>query len=143
MRTLLRAARAGLPLLLLLLSATATCAGTLYTLGSSTEIPAAQGDVRLRHTRNGNTEIKLDVKHLAPPGRITPGADVFVVWVRGLAKGSEAQNLGALRVDKNLNAKMTAATPLQSFDLFITCETSQTATYPALMELLPMHYSAP
>ena len=119
--------------------ATVSAAATL-PLGSSSEIPAAQGKARLHGTKNGNVEIKISVKHLAPPGRITPGASVFVVWVRGLAREAEAQNLGALKVDKNLNGKITAVTAMSSFDLFITCEQSQTVTVPATPELLPLHY---
>ena len=120
---------------------TGSAAATLV-LGSSTQIPAAQGKAHLHNTENGNVEIKLSVRHLAPPGRISPGAEVFVVWARGLAPGTEAQNLGALKVDKNLNGKMTAVTPMSSFDLFITCEQSQTAAFPASPELLPLHYSS-
>jgi hypothetical protein len=118
-------------------------AATTYTMGSSEEIPAARGKVRLRNTKNGNVEIKLSVQHLAPPGRIVPGAQVFVVWVRGLAPGSVAQNLGALIVDKNLNGKLKAVTAMPSFDLFMTCEQSQTASVPASLELLAVHYSSP
>ena len=115
-------------------------AGVTLPLGNSSEIPAAQGKVRLHSTKNGNVEIRLSVKHLAPPGRITPGTDVFVVWARGLAAGAEAQNLGALKVDKNLSGKITAVTAMSSFDLFLTCEQSQTATVPSTPELLPVHY---
>jgi hypothetical protein len=129
-------------LLALLLTGGVTTASTAATLalGSSSEVPAAQGKVRLHRTKNGNVQIKLSVKHLASPGRITPGANVFVVWARGLAPGAEAQNLGALKVDKNLNGKITAATAMPSFDLFITCEQTQTATFPTTPELLPFHY---
>ena len=114
-----------------------------YELGASPNIPAAQGTARLKKTKNGNVQIKLSVHHLAPPGRITPGSDVFLVWARGLAPGSEAQNLGALKVDKNLSGKLTAMTALSSFDLFITCEQSQTAPTPSGIELLPLHYANP
>jgi hypothetical protein len=135
--------RAGYGVLLVLLLAgvvaTPSAAGTL-PLGSSSEIPAAAGQVQLKHTKNGNVEIKLKVKHLAPAGRITPGANVFVVWARGLEPGAGAQNLGALKTDKNLNGKLTAGTAMSSFDLFITCEQAQTATFPAAPELLPLHY---
>ena len=67
---------------------------------------------------------------------------MFVVWARGLAPWAEAQNLGALKVDKNLNGKLTAVTAMSSFDLFITCEQSQTVTVPATPELLPLHYTS-
>ena len=136
-----KAAGFGALLLLLLAGSVSTaCAGVTLALGGSSQIPAAQGKVRLRHTSNGNMEIKLSVKHLAPPGRITPGSEVFVVWARGLAPGAEAQNLGALVVDKNLSGKITATTAMSSFDLFLTCEQSQTVTLPSTLELLPLHY---
>lgn len=129
-------------LLVLLLTAgmvTASAAAT-FLLGSSSEVPAAQGKVALHHTTNGNVEINLLVKHLAPPGRITPGANVFVVWTRGLAAGSEAQNLGALKVNKQLSGKLKSITAMPAFDLFITCEQSQTVTTPSSLELLPLRY---
>lgn len=117
-----------------------TVAAETLTLGSSPQIPAAQGTARLKTTKNGNVQLRLDFKHLAPPGRVVPGANVFVVWVRGLAPGSEAQSLGAIQVDKNLNARLTAATAMPTFDLFITAEQSQTTTAPSFPELLPLHY---
>jgi len=141
MKAFSRAAGCGAMLVLMLAGAPATTiAAVTIQLGSSSQIPAAEGTVRLHKTKNGNVEIKLKVKHLAPAARITPGASVFVVWARGLAPGSEAQNLGALKVDKNLNGKLTAVTSMASFDLFITCEQSQTVTYPQAPELLAVHY---
>ena len=138
----LKRAGHGTLLLVLLLTGVVTMASATVTLplGNSSQVPAASGQVHLKHTKNGNVEIKLTVKHLAPAGRITPGANVFVVWARGLEPGAEAQNLGALKTDKNLNGKLTAGTAMSSFDLFITCEQSQTATFPASPELLPLHY---
>jgi hypothetical protein len=130
-------------LLVLLSAADVAGAAETFALGASPEIPAAQDTARIQTTRNGNLEIKLAIHHLAPPGRITPGSEVFVVWARGLAPGSEAQNLGALKVDKNLKAKFTATTAMSSFDLFITCEQSQTAPTPAALELLPLHHASP
>jgi hypothetical protein len=56
--------------------------------------------------------------------------------------GAESQNLGALKVDKNLNAKFTTVTAMASFDLFLTCEQTQTVLYPARLELLPVRYPA-
>jgi hypothetical protein len=144
MNTSLKSAGLGALLAVLLAcGATAAMASAVLPLGSSPEIPAAQGDVHLRNTRNGNTEIRLRYLHLAPPGRIVSGTDVFVVWIRGLAPDAQPQSLGALRVDKNLSAKLTATTAMASFDLFITCEESQTVTSPASLELLPFHYAAP
>ena len=125
--------------LLMGLIAAACSAATLH-LGASSQIPAAEGKVKLHQTSSGNTEIKLTVKHLAPPARIDPTSSVFVVWVRGLESGAQPQNLGALRVNKNLSGKLETTTSLRAFDLFITCEGVPTATSPAATELLPLHY---
>jgi hypothetical protein len=137
-RTLRRGAMIGLLLSGLL---AATCEAATFQLGSSSKIPAAEGKVKLRQTSNGNVEIQLSVKHLAPPERIEATSAVFVVWVRGLDDGAAPQNLGALRVNKNLSGKFKSVTSLRSFDLFITCEGTQTVTAPTSMELLPLHYS--
>ena len=120
-------------------SATQALAVTL-PLVASEQIPAAQGKVGLRSTKNGNVELKIRVRHLATPARITPGASVFVVWVRGMAPDAQAQNLGALRVDKNLNGNITAITALQTFDLFVTTESSPLATAPSGPEVLKLTY---
>lgn len=126
----------------LLASGASASSKMTLALGSSTQIPGAEGKVQLRHTVNGNIEIRLAVKHLAPPGRIVPGSNVFVVWARGLAPGAEAQNLGALIVDKNLNGKLKAVTAMPAFDLFITCEQGQTVPSPTGPELLPVNYTS-
>lgn len=135
------AAYGGLLALLMMVSSGVATAATKFRLAPSPEIPAAQGTVRLSNTKNGNVRIKLNVKHLALPGTISPGAEVFVFWARGLTPGAQAQNLGALIVDKNLNGKLTASTAMPSFDLFLTCEQAQTVTVSALPELLPLRYS--
>lgn len=103
-------------------------------LTSSTEIPAAQGTVEATATDNGNTALVVTVRHLAPPERVTPGATTYVVWVRDNAQG-EAQNVGALKVDKDLNGSLKTTTPLRSFDLFITAEGTPTVTIPRGQEL--------
>lgn len=143
MKQCIRAIGIGALLGMTLLASVASAGSKVnLVLGASPQVPAAEGKVQLRHTVNGNIEIRLSIKHLAPPGRIVPGANVFVVWARGLAPGAEAQNLGALVVDKNLNAKLKAVTAMPAFDLFVTCEQGQTATIPTAPELLPANYTS-
>jgi hypothetical protein len=119
----------------------AACFAATLKLESSSQIPAAEGQVKLHQTSSGNTEIKLTVKHLAPPARIEPTSSVFVVWVRGLEPGAQPQNLGALRVNKNLSGKLQTTTSLRAFDLFITPEGVSTVTAPTGPQLLPLHYT--
>ena len=142
MRNLNRAARSSaITGILLTCVLVATCAASTHPLGTSPQIPAAEGKANIRHASNGNTEIKLEVKHLAPPERIDPTTSVFVVWVRGLEAGALPQNLGALRTNKNLSGKLKSVTSLREFDLFLTCEGTQTVVAPSTVELMPLHYS--
>lgn len=120
--------------------ATVALASIKLQLGHSAEIPAAQGELKVRDTHNGNIGLKLSVRHLAPPGRVVSGASLYVVWVRGLTPGTDAQNLGLLKVSRNLSGKFVGVTPVQSFDLFLTCEQSATALVPSAPELLSVQY---
>lgn len=98
-------------------------------------IPGAQGTVKYSVTDNGNTAIELEVRHLAPPEQVEPGATTYVAWAR--APGQDTpQNLGALRVDEDLRGTLETVTPMQSFDLYITAESSPTASAPTNRELL-------
>lgn len=117
-----------------------TWAGVKLLLANSPEIPAAQGVLKLKGTRNGNTQLNLSVRHLALPGRIVPGANVFVIWARGLAYGTDAQNLGVLKVKNDLSARFQSVTAMQSFDFFLTCEESPTALTPSGPQLLSAQY---
>ncbi len=129
-------------LLALLFAGTVTTANAApaFPLGSSPKAPARQGDVQLQTTHNGNVGIKLRVKHLAPAGRTSPGSEVYVLRARGPAAGSAAQNLGALKADKNPNGRIIAITPMPAFDRFISCEQSQVAVGPAHLELVSFHH---
>lgn len=44
--------------------------------------PAAEGKVVTANDRNGNTDIELQVKHMATPESLTPAQATYVVWVQ-------------------------------------------------------------
>jgi hypothetical protein len=92
-------------------------------------VPAAQGQVQTNVDRNGNTTIDVQVKHLADPGAISPGANGYVAWV--LPTGTEAyQNIGTLKVNKNLDGRLSTSVPYKSFRLIITPESNTMAQRP-------------
>ena len=98
-------------------------------------IPAAEGTVRASHASNQNTALDIEVKHLALPARVAPGATTYVVW--SLARGQDTpQNLGALRVDDDLKGTLKTVTPLRTLDVFITAEPTQTGDRPTGQRLL-------
>lgn len=109
-------------------------------LVASQDIPAAEGTVKVTQTDDGNSQIQLEVKHLALPERVNPGATVYVVWVSGPAFGDEQHNMGALKVDDNLNGSLTTLTPLKVFNLSVTAEPSQASTAPTGRVLLSTSY---
>jgi hypothetical protein len=109
-------------------------------LASSPSMPAAEGSAKFSATKNDNTSVDLRVKHLAHPEKLTPPASSYVVWVRA-NKDAAPQNVGALKVDEDLTGSFLAETPLHSFDLFITAETSGQAQTPSGTSLLWTSYS--
>ncbi len=143
-------------LALLLVLAISGCAthrsgGATAELVASPRIPAAQGEVATETTKDGKTQVKVMVKHLAPPDKITQGATTYVVWTRPIgvpaAEGegavsiperqesgnmteTGAYNLGGLKVSKDLDGELETVTPFKSFELFITAEPSPAITQP-------------
>ncbi len=122
--------------LALIIGVSACASSSQMKVAGGVETPAAQGEVKLGTTDNGNTSVQFMVKHLAPPVRMSPGATVYLVWVRPLEPGSSATSLGAMQLNDNLEGSIDAVTPLRAFDIFVTAEAMQTATWPSGKELL-------
>lgn len=133
----MRTNRLVIALLMLTGLAAASCAGPRkLKLESSGDIPAAEATVALGTNSNGNTTFDLEVRHLALPSRVDPAATVYVVWLRGGDSAAQAQNMGALKVDKDLDGSYSGVTPLKDFDLFVTVEPSAVAVSPTGKSLL-------
>ena len=101
---------------------------------NSPDIPAAQGTIRATPGENGNTRLRVSVRHLAPPKKVRADATTYVVWVQ--AAGGAPQNMGALKVDEDLRGTLTTVTPLTSFEVFITLENAATVQEPSAGNLL-------
>lgn len=110
------------------------------SLVSDSAMPAAEGSARFAPTKNDNTSVDLRVKHLARPEKLTPPASSYVVWTKA-TKDAEAQNIGALKVDKDLSGSLQTETPLHSFELLITAEPTGQAQEPTGRPLLWASYS--
>jgi hypothetical protein len=103
-------------------------------LTADPSVPGAAGKVALKHDRNGNLEVKLEVKHLAPPSKLTPPKQVYVVWFPG--RGKEAENHGQLKVNPDLKGSFEGSTQYSVFDVFITAEDNPATTTPTGPSLL-------
>lgn len=111
------------------------------TMNVSSDIPAAQGKVKFSKTDDGNVSVTLKVKYLADPEKLQPPATIYVVWISS-DKNSQAQNVGALKVDKDRDGKLKTVTPLHAFRLFVTAETNGQIQAPTGTRLLWAEYNA-
>lgn len=106
------------------------CGPSTWHLTAGQQTTAAQGQVTAKAGPNNNTQLEVRVKHLASPQKVMPGATVYVVWVRGTNESDRPQNVGALRLDSDLQGSLDTTTPLRSFDLLITAESGPTVVEP-------------
>lgn len=104
---------------------------------ASSIVPAAQGIVDVGKDRNGNTELKVHVEHLAKPDALTPSESVYLVWLQD--KESPAESQGELKVNNKLQGTFQGVTPHRVFDLFVTAEQDRTVKAPAGPEVLRAH----
>jgi hypothetical protein len=93
---------------------------TTQQMLSDADVPASQGKVTVGAADNGNTEVTVQVKHLAPPAKIAADAKIYVVWIQ--PSNGEKQNVGALALNDNLEGHLRTVTPHRRFLLTVTPE---------------------
>lgn len=97
--------------------------GVEHPLQASANLPASEGVALVSEGPNGNTALRVKVKHLAMPHKVADGAEVYVVWVTP-HDGGRPQNVGILTVDKELEGTLNTVTPLKKFKVTVTPEMS-------------------
>ena len=106
-----------------------------FPMRNSSIDPAAVAVVHANSDRNGNVQIEMEAKHLAPPDRLTPAHSVYVVWIQ--APGKSPEELGVLRVNsEDMAASFKGETPYKSFDIFVTAEDNPKPETPSGTEVL-------
>jgi len=105
-----------------------------YHMTASDQVPGATAELNVAKERNGNVQILLRANHLAKPGRLTPSASAYIVWLQ--QEGSEPQNQGELKVANDLRGELKAATPLRDFRVFVTAETDAQTKLPSEQVIL-------
>jgi hypothetical protein len=112
-------------------STTSMGRGQTWTMDTAASVPAAEGKVKVANEKDGNTKVKLEVQHLAPPALAaeTPtGTESYVVWIQ--PPHGDAQNVGVLNVGSNRKGELTTVTPFKDFTVSVTLEKSPAATVP-------------
>jgi hypothetical protein len=105
-----------------------------YALTPATIVPAAAGDLDVGNDKNGNKEVKVNVRHLAKPEGLTPPKTVYVVWFQ--QPGGNPERAGLLKVNSKLEGSFETTTPYKAFDLSITAEDDPTIKSPSGPEVL-------
>lgn len=121
----------------LVMTILASCSsGKQQTMEGSSIVPSAQGNVTVKADKNDNTNVTVKVKHLAPPQKLALGATNYIVWVIPEG-GRDYQNVGALKVDKDLEGFHSTTVPYKNFKVLVTPEVTsmaQNPTGPAVFE---------
>jgi len=91
-----------------------------WTLNTSDSVQAATGKVLVGSEKDGNTKVKIEVQHLAPPTTVDNSSNAYVVWLQ--PAGGEPQNVGVLQVGKDLKASLETRTPFKQFQVIVTAE---------------------
>jgi len=116
------------------LLSTIAYAAKKYPMTADPAVPGARAEVAIGKDKNGNTKLDMKVQGLANLENLTPRASAYVVWFQ--ERGGNSENQGQLKVDKNLNAAFKTATPLKSFDVFVTAEQDPRVKRPNGQEVL-------
>jgi hypothetical protein len=116
---------------------------TLVSLGWAEDVqlnntgvtPAATGTIHTDNDRNGNTEVKITVNHIAAPQALSPARQYYVVWLQ--PRGQQPELAGRLRVNRDdLAGSIETLTPYDNFEVFITAENSEIPLMPSGTVLL-------
>jgi hypothetical protein len=130
--------RKGAFVLVLLLSAALALWAKEFKMENRGPAPAARGTIHTDRDRNGNTAVEVKVEHIAPPQRLTPPSEHYLVWVK--ERGKDAVPLGELRVNTDKMAgSLKGTTPAKVFDVLVTAEDKSSPSGPSGPEILHGH----
>lgn len=108
-------------LAILLLSAVLLgCGAKTVRVDTSPSVPAAGAWIKVDEDRNNNTEYRVEIRHLAPPEKLTPPRSAYVFWIQ--AAGQQPENAGQIVLDDRLRGSLRGVTPHREFIAFVTAE---------------------
>lgn len=110
-----------------------SCASKKIGFATSTVVPAAEGDVKVKKDNNDNYSIELNVIRLADPKRLTPARETYVVWMDTENNGTK--NIGQLKsssglFSSTLKSSLKTATVYKPVRIYITAEDNADVQYP-------------
>ena len=116
-----------------LLALTLSSCMTNMTFLTSTIVPAATGEVKVKKDNNSNYVLNLEVRNLAGPKSLTPPHEAYVVWMedgRNAVKKLGQLSPGSGILSKSLKASLSATSVTEPTRVFITAEESVDRSVP-------------
>jgi hypothetical protein len=112
-------------LVVLMTAMSYTSCAKKVTFQTSTIVPAARGDVKIKKDGNNNYLVQIELENLAEVSRLEPSKKAYVVWME--AEDSMPKNIGQIKSDsKFLSSKLKASfetvTPVRPIKIYITAE---------------------
>ena len=109
------------------------------TFLSSSVVPAANGNIKVKRDKNKNYVIQVKVSNLAEVARLQPPKQTYVVWA--VSDQGNTDNIGQLKSSKNFLSKQMSATfetvsSSKPSKIFITAENDGSIQYPGELIVL-------
>lgn len=122
----------------LMVVSVSSCATKTKFLTSSV-VPGAQGEVKVKKDNNKNYVIDVDINSLADPSRLQPAKNMYVVWMEG--NDNKTQNMGQIKsshsmMSKQMKGSFETVSPVSPKKIFITAENDASIQYPNFADII-------
>ena len=111
-----------------------SCSTIKMNFVTSSVVPAATGEVKVKKDKNKNYVINVAVLNLADPKKLTPAKESYLVWME--SSGNSVKKLGQIDTSSGLLSKtrkgeVSATAVAEPTRVFITAENDVSLQYPA------------
>lgn len=110
-----------------------------YAFQTSSVVPAARGNVKVKKDGNENYLIKVDVSNLAEVKRLQPAKEAYVIWMvsdEDVTKNIGQINSSSSMMSSKLKASFQTVSSLKPHRIFITAEDNAGITVPGGVVIL-------
>ena len=126
------------PMLLITLAMMVTSCARKIGFQTSTVVPAAQGQVKIKKDDNNNYSLSISIVNLAESNKLSPPRITYVVWMETERDGTK--NIGQLNSSKGLlssklKASLQTVTAFKPVRIYITAEDNASTQYPGAQQV--------
>jgi len=106
---------------------------------TSSVVPAARGDVKVKKDNNNNYSIQISLNNLAEPKRLEPSKNTYVVWME--SSDNVTKNIGQINsstgfLSNKLKASFETVSSTRPTKIFLTAEDDAGIQYPGTQVVL-------